>query len=186
MIQYLNLAEMRTFCHAHELPLYIHVQRPDGSLRSTGDRDRKDIVLARMLAFALHGRRSGPTIYARGVIADGPLPDRLTSRTRLLYNQYEKHNPRFVAAMVRLTGGAFRTGMIARLVLRDFWTAGTAPTMRQFALKWRRASAAHTRPRPEGAYLVDIWKGEAGRVWKRLRVQNAKVALAMLKKVVGT
>ncbi len=92
----------------------------------------------------------------------GRMPDRLTGRTRLLYNQYEKHNPRFLAAMVRLTGGAFRTGMIARLVLRDFWTAGTAPTMRQFALEWRRASAAHTRPRPEGAYLVDIWKGEAG------------------------
>ncbi len=62
LIQYLNFAEMRTFCHAHELPLYIHVQRSDGSLRRTGDRDRKDIVLARMLAFALHGRRSGPTI----------------------------------------------------------------------------------------------------------------------------
>ena len=184
-IQYLNLQEMRSFCGAHDLPLYIHIERSDGSLRRTGDRDRKDVVLSRILEYALHGRRSGPTTYVRDVVSTGPLPARLSSRTRIRSGQYEKHNPHFVKTMKTLTEGAFRTGMIARLVLRDAWTAGRAPTFRQFADEWIRATKAHTRPRPEGAYLVDLWKGEAGPNWKQIRVEKAKEALQLLRKSMG-
>lgn len=179
-VQYLNLDEMRAHCHAHGLPLVIHVAREDGSLRSTGDRDRKDVVLRRILDHALEGRRAGPTVYAAAVVCADPLPPTLTGRTRIHYNQYEKKNPRFVAKMVELTGGDFRTGMIARLVLRDFWTAGVAPTMRQFATAWSKATAEHQRPRPEGAYLVDRWKGEAGADWKEVRRAKAREALDLL------
>lgn len=182
LIQYLNLEEMRRFADDHELELYIHVERSDGSLKRTTDRDRKDIVLSRFLNFALNGVRTGPTIYAHAIVAQGPLPSELTNRTRLRYNQYEKHNPRFLNAMAQLTNGTFRTGMIARLVLRDFWTAGKAPTLRQFADEWSRAQKAHTSPRPEGAYLVDRWKGEAGPDWKKTRARNAREALKLVAK----
>jgi len=184
-VQYLNLEEMKGFCQTHRLPLYIHVEGKDGRRRRTGDRDRKDVVLERILEFALHGRRAGPTVYAAGVVGDGPLPAELSGRTRVRYGQYEKHNPHFVETMQRLTGGAFRTGMIARLVLRDFWTAGTAPTMRQFADAWLAATAAHQRPRPEGAYLVDLWNGTAGPDWKQHRVERAQRALATLDELVA-
>ena len=73
--------------------------------------------------------------------------------------------------------------MIARLVLRDFWTAGRAPTLRQFAQEWLSASAAHTEPRPEGAYLLDRYRGTAGDDWKALRRKNASTALAILAKL---
>lgn len=179
-LQYLNLAEMRSFCQRHELPLHIHVELEGGRLRRTGDRDRKDIVLARILEFALHGRRTGPTIYRREVVATAALPPRLDRRTRLRYGQYEKHNRELLQQLQALTGGAFRFGMIARLVLRDAWTAGTAPTLQQFAASWMAATAAHTRPRPEGAYLVDLWQGQVGPGWKQLRRQRAKAALATL------
>ncbi len=182
-IQYLNLEEMRVFCKTHELPLYIHLETPTGKLRRTSDRDRKDIVLERIFQFAVHGKRTGPTVYASKVIGDGALPSELTSRTRVKYGQYEKHNPKFVALLESLTGGEFRTGMIARLVLRDFWTAGEAPTFKQFAEAWLRATAEHKEPRPEGAYLVDLAKGEAGPGWKALRVRKAKAALAILEKL---
>lgn len=184
LVPYLNLAEMREFCRTHDLPLMIHVERPDGTLRRSGDRDRKDIVLERILQFALHGRRTGPTIYAREVVREEPLPQRLTSRTQLHYNQYEKKNPRFLQLMAELTDGAFRTGMIARLVLRDFWTAGKTPTLAQFASAWRRAHHEHVRPRPEGAYLVDRWKGEAGSDWKKIRIQKASQALELLQEAI--
>lgn len=179
-LQYLNLAEMKAFCDRYGLPQHIYVERPDGRLRKTGDRDRKDIVLSRILDFARYQKRTGPTIYVNAVVADGPLPASLTSRTRIHYGQYEKHNPVFVDQLTELTGGAFRPGMIARLVLRDFWTAGTAPTMSQLADEWLTASAAHTQPRPEGAYLRDRWKGEAGPDWKAERTRRAALALGQL------
>ena len=182
---YLNLAEMRAFCAEHQLPMYIHVERADGRLKKTGDRDRKDVVLERIRDFAVRGVRSGPTVYAASVVADGPLPARLTASTRLRYNQYEKKNPRFVETMQRLTDGSFRLGMIARLVLRDFWTAGVAPTMREFADEWLRATEDHDKPRPEGAYLADLHRGIPREGWKATRVQKAKRALALLRKSVG-
>ena len=183
-IQYLNLAEMRDFCRKHDLPRYIHIQKPDGKLRRTSDRDRKDVVLKRIFEYATDGRRTGPTIYATNVVADGPLPKSLTARVRVRYGQYEKHNPAFVRILQDLTDDAFRTGMIARLVLRDFWTAGKAPTLKQFAVEWLRATAAHTRPRPEGAYVADLSRGSAGSDWKRVRIRRAQRALTTLSKLV--
>lgn len=184
-MQYLNLAEMRSFCRQHGLPLQIHVEGDGGRLRRTGDRDRKDVVLARMLAFAWHGRRTGPTVYARRVVATGPLPARFDGRTRIHYGQYEKKNAAFVAHLRQRTQGAFRLGMIARLVLRDFWTAGRAPTLRQFAAAWLAATAAHVQPRPEGAYLADLARGAAGPGWRQVRVQRARQAMTTLQALVA-
>ncbi len=179
-VWYLNLEEMRRFCRAHGLPLYIHLEGQDGKLRRSRDRDRKDVVIRRILDFAFRGEKTGPTVYRRTVVSNGQLPSRLTARTRIHYGQYEKKNPEFTRVLKELTGGGFRLGFIARLVLRDFWTAGTAPTLRQFAEAWGHAQAAHTEPRPEGAYLVDLAKGEAGAGWKELRTRNAKTALGIL------
>lgn len=184
LVQYLNLEEMRDFCRKHAIPRMIRVETPSGALRKTADRDRKDIVLRRVLAYALDGRREGPTVYAKNIVDSSPLSRPLTARTRLHYNQYEKHNPNFVRALQGMTDGGFRTGMIARLVLRDFWTAGKAPTMRQFADAWMNASAAHVRPRAEGAYLADRFDGLAGSDWKQVRKKKAAEALRQLEALV--
>ncbi len=184
-IYYLNLEEMREFCRAHDLPLMIHVERPDGRLRASRDRDRKDVVLARILEFALNGKRTGPTVYSRGVVSDAPLPERLTRAFRLHYGQYDKKNERLIGTLKELTGGTYRNGMIARFVLRDFWTSGSAPTLQEFAEEWLRAQAAHTEPRPEGAYLVDLAQGRAGEGWKQVRNEKAKKALAILARLVA-
>ena len=112
--------------------------------------------------------------------AGAPLPEPLTARTRIRYGQYDKKNADFLAFMKSLTSGAYRHGMIARLVLCDFWTAGTAPTAAQFARSWLQATAERTEPRPEGAYLADRARGAAGPDWKTLRKRNATEALALL------
>ncbi len=75
--------------------------------------------------------------------------------------------------------------MIARLVLRDFWLAGTAPTLSQFAAEWLRATAAHTEPRPEGVYLADRARGQAGPDWKDVRTRKAQEALDVLGRLVS-
>ena len=177
---------MRVFCRANNLPIYIHVERPDGSVRRTSDRDRKDRVLERILDFALRQKRSGPTLYARNVVSDQqPLPERLTTTVRLRYGQYDKTNPNFIKEMKQLTNGAFRNGMIARIVLRDSWLAGQAPTLREFAEQWLLATAARTTPRPEGAYLVDLSRGKAGANWKEVRKRKADQALVALDQLVS-
>lgn len=184
-VQYLNLEEMRTVCKTYDLALHVHLERADGTRRKTGDRDRKDVVLNRIVHFATTGERTGPTIYAASVVGDGPLPGPITARTRIRYGQYDKTDPDFIGTLRDLTGGAFRSGMIARLVLRDFWTAGVAPTMKQFADQWIKATAEHTRPRPEGAYLSDRWKGEAGADWTEKRIRIAANALDQLEELVA-
>ncbi len=184
-IQYLKLEEMRRFCQANGLPIYIHVERPDGSVRRTGDRERKDRLLQRILDFALHQKRPGPTIYSKDVVSDQPLPERLTDTVRLRYGQYDKKNRNLIKKMQQLTNGAFRNGMIARLVLRDAWLSGTAPSLGVFAAQWLLATAAHTTPRPEGAYLVDLSKGKVDAAWKDVRQRMAEQALATLDQLVS-
>ena len=183
-IQYLNLEEMRRFCQANGLPIYI-LERPDGSVRRTGDRERKDRVLQRILDFALHQKRPGPTIYSKDVVSDQPLPERLTDTVRLRYGQYDKKNRNLIKKMQQLTNGAFRNGMIARLVLRDAWLSGTALSLGEFAAQWLLATAAHTTPRPEGAYLVDLSKGKVDAAWKDVRQRMAEQALATLDQLVS-
>lgn len=182
LVQYLNLEEMRTFCRAHDLPMHIHIEVGD-KLRRSRDRERKDVVLDRILVYALEGRREPPTVYVAAVCREEPLPPELTSRTRLHYGQYDKSRADLVTLLKGLTDGAYRHGMITRLVLRDFWTAGQAPTLAQLAKAWLGATAAHTHPRPEGAYLVDLARGEAGTSWKNKRIDKAREALAILAKL---
>jgi hypothetical protein len=181
-VAYLNLEEMAAFCRAHSLPTFIQIERPTGGLKRTGDRDRKDIVLGRILALALEGKRLGPTVYGSNVVSEEPLPARLGSRVRLHYGQYDRGNRDLMSLLRELTDGAFKNGMIARLVLRDYWTAGEAPTLRAFADAWVRAKAAHTEPRPEAAYLADRHRGKAGRDWKTVRREKAALALEILAK----
>lgn len=149
-----------------------------------GMQDRQE-RLERILAFVRDETRTGPTVYRRAVVASAPLPDDVTADTRIYYGQYDKRHEGFLRTMATLTDGAFRSGMIARLVLRDCWTAGVAPTLRQFADEWTRASAAHVRPRPEAAYLSDRRRGEAGSDWTQVRAERAAEALALIATLVA-
>lgn len=73
LIQYLNLEEMKVFCQAHDLPIYIHVECAEGKPRraapATGT--ARTWSCAALLDFAVHGKRAGPTFYANGVVPDG-------------------------------------------------------------------------------------------------------------------
>jgi hypothetical protein len=55
----------------------------------------------------------------------------------------------------KLTDGRFKNGAIARILARDFWSKGIAPTYEEFASAWVAASDDHTQPNPEWAFLSD-------------------------------
>ena len=53
------------------------------------------------------------------------------------------------------------------------------------ANSWILADKAHKAPRPEGAYLVDLSRDEAGPDWKKLRIRKSRQALHTLAKLIA-
>lgn len=180
-LNYLNIKEYQTFCKKHGIPFYIYVQSKSELVR-TKNTDRKKFVLAKIRNYLKTGSPQKPTIFKSKVVNEIPIKE-FKPATKLHYGQYEKKNPRFIKALKDLTNGQFKNGMIARLVAREFWLDGIAPTLKQFANAWLKANADNTKRHPEAAYLSDLAIGKADKNWKNLRNQKAKTVLAILNKL---
>lgn len=183
-LNYMNLGELRSFCSAHRIPRAICVETASGELRRTRDTDRKSVVLERIRTYLRTGVIPPPTCFAAHVVADGVPPSRLKPADRLYYGWYDKTNPAMVDLLRGLTNGKFRNGAIARILAREFWTAGRAPTFTEFARSWLHASekglGVAAGRHPEAAWLTDRANQEAGPDWKAKRVRRAKRALKVL------
>jgi hypothetical protein len=183
-LNYLNLAEMRGFCDRHGIPYRILIEDESGERKRTQDSDRKSVVLERVRRYLNTGRVPAPSLVpARIARLDGP-PKRLRAEDRLYYGWYDKTNPAMLGLLERLTGGTFRSGAIARILCREFWTAGQAPTFAEFAEAWIEAAAkglgvAEGR-HPEAAWLTDRARGTAGKDWKAKRERIATRVLRTL------
>jgi hypothetical protein len=82
-----------------------------------------------------------------------------------------------IKLLQKLTDGKFKEGAIARIIAREFWSAGKAPTFEEFAERWLKASRAHTEPNPEWAFLSDKTKRKEISNWKQLRRKKAHSVL---------
>jgi hypothetical protein len=82
-----------------------------------------------------------------------------------------------------LTESRFRNGAIARILARELWAKGVAPTYAQFAQAWLQAMDNHTRPNPEWAFLSDRSEGKDTTELKRLRASKAKRLLKILDRI---
>ncbi|MGH9604254.1 MAG: hypothetical protein ACRD3N_01005 [Terracidiphilus sp.] len=182
-LNYLNLAEIKTFCRRHSIPCRIAVATPDGSRRVTRDDDRKGVILDRVRRFLETGAISKETCLQASVVCFDPLPKQLTADDRLFYGQYDKTHRGMVEILKSLTGGRFESGAIARILARNFWSAGIAPTFGEFASAWLRASREHTKPNPEWAFLSDRAGKKPIADWKRLRKEKALKVLKALDRI---
>lgn len=182
-LNYLNMAEIREICEKHKIPYVICVETPDGKSRKTGERDRKGVVLERLRLFLRTGRVGQETCFPADVVRFDAATKELVANDRLFYGRYDKNNRQMVALLKSLTKGAFQNGAVARILAREFWAAGKAPTFQEFAAAWLKTRAEHTRPNPEWAFLTDRANKTAGRDWKKLRNQKAKKVLAALSKI---
>ena len=88
-----------------------------------------------------------------------------------------------IALLKSLTEGQFENGAIARILARDFWSRGKAPTFREYASAWSDASREHLRPNPEWAFLSDRANNVAVPDWKNLRRQKASRVMKMLNQI---
>jgi hypothetical protein len=179
-LNYLNLSEIKSFCKRHSIPYRIAIETKDGRRKMTRDDDRKGVVLNRIRHFLQTGVVLPETCFPAAVVCLDPLSDHITADDRLFYGQYDKTNRAMIVLLKSLTDGQFENGAIARILAREFWSDGKAPTFREYASAWIQASSEHLRPNPEWAFLSDIASTGAVRDWAKLRTQKASRVMKVL------
>ena len=182
-LNYLNAHEIKAYCNKHAIPYSIWIATEDGSRRKTQDDDRKGVILNRIRHYLRTGKVLDATCFPATVVCFDALPKRIKPTDRLFYGQYAQRNVAMVRLLQKLTGGRFRHGAIARILAREFWSKGTAPTFGEFALEWLNAQDNHKRPNPEWAFLSDRTKGKGSSDWKQMRAMIAKRVLTVLNNI---
>ena len=182
-LNYLNMAEIKSFCQRFSIPYKITIKAKDGSTRNTGEEDRKGVVLSRIRTFLEKGVIPGETHFNARIACSDPPPAEFTPDDRLFYGRYDKSNRQMIVLMKELTDGQFHDGAIARILAREFWTRGKAPTFKEFAAAWLQAVQEHTAPNPEWAFLSDRTRGTAAKDWKKRRAKKAASVLRRLNQI---
>jgi hypothetical protein len=185
-LNYLNLSEIKSFCKLHAIPYRIAIETDDGSRKPTSEDDRKGVILARVRHFLQTGIVLAETCFPASVVSFEALPAKLTENDRLFYGQYDKTNRAMTALLKSLTCGKFRNGAIARILAREFWSRGEAPTFKEYAAAWTRASQQHIRPNPEWAFLSDRASKGTTPNWKKLRAQKVSKVLKVLNRLTSS
>jgi hypothetical protein len=184
-LNYLNTAEIKSFCKRHSIPYTIAIETKDGCRRKTREDDRKGVMLNRIRHFLLTGIVLEETCFRAAIVCFDPLPKKLTPNDRLFFGQYVKTNRIMIALLKDLTGGKFQDGAIARILAREFWTGGEAPTFKEYASAWLRALREYTGPNPEWAFLSDRARHAAAPDWKKWRAKKASKMMKTLKQITG-
>jgi hypothetical protein len=179
-LNYLNMTEIKAFCNRHAIPCSIWIETTDGGRRKTKDDDRKGVVLDRIRHYLKTGKVLEPTCFPASVVCLDELPKVIRPNDRLFYGQYDKDNTAMAGLLDKLTNGQFKNGAIARILAREFWSNGIAPTFEEYALAWLKAKENHKRPNPEWAFLSDRSERKDTSNWKQQRNTKAKRALKIL------
>jgi hypothetical protein len=185
-LNYLNTAEIKAFCKKHAIPYAIFAKTGEGRRKPTGEEDRKGVMLDRVRHFLTTSAILPETCFPAAVVNFDARHEHRAASDRLLYGQYKKANRAMMAILKDLTGGKFKDGALARILARDFWSRGEAPTLETFAAAWIRTTREYTRPNPEWAFLSDRANKTAGADWKRLRNKKAKRVLQILNQISTT
>lgn len=184
-LNYLNVAEIKSFCKRHSIPYTIAIETKDGKLHKTREDDRKGVMLERIRHFLRTGKVLEETRFRAAVVSFDVLPEQPRAEDRLFYGQYEKRNHALIALLKQLTNGHYKDGAIARILMRDFWSRGKAPTFREFASAWLQASNQHTAPNAEWAFLSDRARHIGTADWKKMRARKAANVIKALNRITG-
>jgi hypothetical protein len=182
-LNYLNTAEIKLFCKRQSIPYAITIETDDGGRRKTNEDDRKGVILNRIRHFLNTGVVLGETCFPATVVCLDAPPEKRTPTDRLFYGQYDKANHATTTLLKALSNGSFRHGAIARILAREFWSRGQAPTFKEYASAWLQAVNEHRRPNAEWAFLADRARGTAGPDWKELRAKKAAKVMKALDQI---
>lgn len=183
-LNYLNTTEIKSFCKRFSIPYGIAIETHQGCRKKTKEDDRKGVILHRIRHFLRTGVVLKETCFLAEVVCFDAIPEKLRPSDRLFYGQYDKTSHTMETLLKSLTQGKFRNGAIARIVAREFWSKGEAPTFEQYASAWLQAVKEHRKPNPEWAFLSDRARGTAGSDWKRFRREKARKVIELLNQIV--
>jgi hypothetical protein len=179
-LNYLNMAEIKALCNKHAIPYSIWIDTKNGNRRKTREDDRKGVILDRIRHYLRTGEVMDATCFPESAVCFDELPEQIKPTDRLFYGQYDKKSNAMLVLLKKLTDGKFKNGAIARILAREYWSNGIAPTFREYARNWLRASENYARPNPEWAFLSDRAEGKNTSDWKQLRAMKAKRVLSTL------
>jgi len=182
-LNYLNMGEIKSFCKKHSIPYAIAIESRGGQRRSTSEPDRKGVLLERVRHFLQTGVILEQTRFRADVVCLDSLPNKPVANDRFFYGQHDKTNRAMITLLKELTNGEFEDGAMARILAREFWASGRAPTFKEFAIAWRKARQEHRRPNPEWAFLSDRADQTAGTNWKQLRRDKAQKVMKTLNQI---
>jgi hypothetical protein len=182
-LNYLNMAEIKSFCKRHAIPYSIWIETRQGAIRKTHEDDRKGIILNRICHFLTTGRVLAATCFPAGVVCLDAPPANRNATDKLFYGQYDKRSKTMINLLKKLTRGRFENGAIARILAREFWSRGHAPTYAEFAAAWIKAKEGHTRPNREWAFLTDRANRNETVNWRQLRLKKAMQVLKILNRL---
>jgi hypothetical protein len=179
-LRYLNTGEIKAFSDRHAIPYSIWIETKDGGRRKTHDDDRKGVILDRIRHYLRTGEVLDATCFPVTVVCFDDFPSDIKPTDRICYGQYDKKSRVMVGLLEELTEGQFRNGAIARVLAREFWSKGIAPSFQEFALAWLAAKENYRRPNPEWAFLSDRTDRKDTSNWKQLRAMKADWVLNIL------
>jgi hypothetical protein len=182
-LNYLNMGEIKAFCKKHSIPYSIWIETETGDRRKTQEDDRKGVILNRIRHYLKTGAILDATCFPAHVCRFDDLPKIIKPADKLFYGQYDKKSPSTIGILQALTGGEFKNGAIARILAREFWSKGIAPTYREFAQAWLKARNNHKQPNPEWAFLSDKSERRDTSHWKQLRITKAKHVMKILREI---
>jgi hypothetical protein len=110
-------------------------------------------------------------------------PSSPNKNDKLYYGYFDRNYIGMYSALKDLTNGKFKDGAIARILIREYWTKGLAPTYAEYAVAWVDAVKKHKLPRPEWAFLTDLSRGSNTRDWKAVRQAKAIAVMEVLAKI---
>lgn len=177
------LAQHRARHSFRAIPYTIFVESKDGSRKKTSEEDRKGVALDRIRHFLRTGAVLKETCFPASVVSQESLREEIKPDDRLYYGRYDRTNRGMMRLLEELTGGQFRSGAIARILAREFWTRGEAPTFREFASAWLEARREPDKPNPEWAFLRDRAAKVRVANWKAMRARKAAKVVKLLKRI---
>ena len=182
-LNYLNTAEIKSFCKRHSIPYTITIEINDGRRRNTNEDDRKGITLSRIRHFLKTGVVLRETCFRAAVACFAAPPEKLAPDDRLFYGQYNKTNHTMINLLknrpTEIPQWSNRSNPCQRLLEQKV----TPPTLKEYASAWLQFALKHTRPNAEWAFLSDRARGTAGPHWKKLRAKKAAKVMKTLHQI---